>query len=223
MGRIQFDDLQWERGYSKWFAYGQSKLANLLFTFELQRRTERAGVNLISVACHPGYAATNLQAAGPRMQGFWMLETAMDFANQLFAQSAAMGALPLLYAAAASDVGGGTTSDLTVSVNCGATRLKCHAVLTRVTLQRPGVFGTSPNSLPARVFALVSERCSPKRGVRGHRNFILQHSSDRAAINANAGGAACMATGLSRCVHFCGRASKNQAEVGRGTANRQPI
>jgi NAD(P)-dependent dehydrogenase (short-subunit alcohol dehydrogenase family) len=107
MGRIQFDDLQWERSYSEWLAYGQSKLANLLFTFELHRRAKRAGANMISVACHPGYAATNLQAAGTRMQGFWMLETAMDFANQLFAQSAAMGALPLLYAAAASDVGGG--------------------------------------------------------------------------------------------------------------------
>jgi NAD(P)-dependent dehydrogenase (short-subunit alcohol dehydrogenase family) len=107
MGRIQFDDLQWERWYSEWLAYGQSKLANLLFTFELHRRAERAGVSLKSVACHPGYAATNLQAAGPRMRGFWMLEMAMDFANRAFAQSAAMGVLPLLYAAAAPEVAGG--------------------------------------------------------------------------------------------------------------------
>jgi NAD(P)-dependent dehydrogenase (short-subunit alcohol dehydrogenase family) len=107
MGRIQFDDLQWERSYSEWLAYGQSKLANLLFTFELHRRAKRAGANMISVACHPGYAATNLQAAGPRMQGFWLIEAAIDFANRLFAQSAAMGALPLLYAAAAPDVDGG--------------------------------------------------------------------------------------------------------------------
>jgi NAD(P)-dependent dehydrogenase (short-subunit alcohol dehydrogenase family) len=107
MGRIQFDDLQSERFYSEWLAYGQSKLANLLFAFELQRRAEHAGVSLISVACHPGYAGTNLQAAGPRMQGFWMLEMAMGFANLLFAQSAAMGALPLLYAAAAPVVAGG--------------------------------------------------------------------------------------------------------------------
>jgi NAD(P)-dependent dehydrogenase (short-subunit alcohol dehydrogenase family) len=107
MGRINFDDLQSQRFYSEWLAYGQSKLANLLFTFELQRRAERAGVSLISVACHPGYAATNLQAVGPRMQGFWMMEMAMGFANLLFAQSAAMGALPLLYAAAAPDVTGG--------------------------------------------------------------------------------------------------------------------
>jgi NAD(P)-dependent dehydrogenase (short-subunit alcohol dehydrogenase family) len=107
MGAIRFDDLQSERFYSEWLAYGQSKLANLLFAFELQRRAERAGVNLISLACHPGYAATNLQSAGPRLQGFWMLEIAMGFANQLFAQSAAMGALPLLYAAAAPGVAGG--------------------------------------------------------------------------------------------------------------------
>jgi NAD(P)-dependent dehydrogenase (short-subunit alcohol dehydrogenase family) len=107
MGRIRFDDLQSERFYSKWLAYGQSKLANLLFTFELQRRVERAGISLKSIACHPGYAATNLQAAGPRMQGSWMQEAAMDFANRLFAQIAAMGALPLLYAAAVPDAAGG--------------------------------------------------------------------------------------------------------------------
>ena len=107
IGRIRFGDLQWEGGYSEWLAYGQSKLANLLFTFELQRRAEQAGVGLKSIACHPGYAATNLQAAGLRMQGLWMLEAAMDFANRLFAQSAAMGALPLLYAAAAPAVKGG--------------------------------------------------------------------------------------------------------------------
>ncbi len=107
MGRIRFDDLQWERGYRKWFAYGQSKLANLLFTFELQRRIEKAGAKLMSVACHPGYAATNLQAAGPRMQGSSIMESMTALGNSLFAQSAAMGALPTLYAAAAPDVRGG--------------------------------------------------------------------------------------------------------------------
>ena len=66
MGRIQFDDLQWERGYSEWLAYGQSKLANLLFAFELQRRADATGVSLKSLACHLGYAATNLQATGPQ-------------------------------------------------------------------------------------------------------------------------------------------------------------
>jgi NAD(P)-dependent dehydrogenase (short-subunit alcohol dehydrogenase family) len=96
MGRIRFDDLQWKTGYRKWFAYGQSKLANLLFTFELQRRIDAVG-----------YAATNLQAAGPRMQGSSFLESLMDIGNRLFSQSAAMGALPTLYAATASEVRGG--------------------------------------------------------------------------------------------------------------------
>jgi NAD(P)-dependent dehydrogenase (short-subunit alcohol dehydrogenase family) len=107
MGKIRFDDLQWHNGYRKWMAYGQSKLANLLFTFELQRRADKAGAKLLSVASHPGYAATNLQAAGPRMQGSSMLESLFSVSNSLLAQSAAMGALPTEYAATASDVNGG--------------------------------------------------------------------------------------------------------------------
>ena len=107
MGSIRFDDLQWQKGYRKWMAYGQSKLANLLFTFELQRRADAAGAKLLSVACHPGYAATNLQAAGPRMQGSSMMESLFSVGNSLFAQSAAMGALPTEYAAVAPDVHGG--------------------------------------------------------------------------------------------------------------------
>jgi NAD(P)-dependent dehydrogenase (short-subunit alcohol dehydrogenase family) len=107
MGYMRFDDLHGERGYWEWSAYGQSKLANLLFAFELQRKADRAGARLTSVACHPGYAATNLQGAGPRMRGFWITEWAMGFANLMFAQSAAMGALPTLYAAAAPEVEGG--------------------------------------------------------------------------------------------------------------------
>ncbi len=106
MGSIRFDDLQWRNGYRKWMAYGQSKLANLLFTFELQRRADAAGAKLLSVACHPGYAATNLQAAGPRMQGSSMMESFFSVGNSLFAQSAAMGALPTEYAAVAPDVHG---------------------------------------------------------------------------------------------------------------------
>ena len=107
MGRIRFDDLQWERGYRKWFAYGQSKLANLLFAYELQRRLNAAGAGVASVACHPGYAATNLQVAGPRMTGSSFMESASLLGNRLFAQTAAMGALPTLYAATAADVRGG--------------------------------------------------------------------------------------------------------------------
>jgi NAD(P)-dependent dehydrogenase (short-subunit alcohol dehydrogenase family) len=106
MGRIDFDDLQSEKSYSKWPAYAQSKLANLLFTYELQRRLESAGKAAISVACHPGYAATNLQAAGPRMAGSRFMEAMMEIGNRLFSQSAAMGALPTLYAATSPEVRG---------------------------------------------------------------------------------------------------------------------
>jgi NAD(P)-dependent dehydrogenase (short-subunit alcohol dehydrogenase family) len=107
MGSIRFDDLNWQHGYRRWLAYGQSKLANLLFCMELQRRLEKARARMISVACHPGYAATNLQAAGPRMAGSSMMESLMGVANSLFAQSAVMGALPTLYAATSPEVRGG--------------------------------------------------------------------------------------------------------------------
>jgi NAD(P)-dependent dehydrogenase (short-subunit alcohol dehydrogenase family) len=107
IGYMRFNDLQWQHDYRKWRAYGQSKLANLLFTFELQRRAAAAGKKLLSVACHPGYAATNLQAVGPQMSGSSMMESLTDFANRIFAQSAAMGALPTEYAAAAPGVQGG--------------------------------------------------------------------------------------------------------------------
>jgi NAD(P)-dependent dehydrogenase (short-subunit alcohol dehydrogenase family) len=65
IGAIDFDDLNWERKpYRAWRAYGQSKLANLLFTSELQRRLRDAGSDVLATAAHPGYAATNLQFAG---------------------------------------------------------------------------------------------------------------------------------------------------------------
>ena len=103
-GGIRFDDLQGERGYRAWRAYGQSKLANLMFCFELARRAAQAGTGLISVAAHPGYAATNLQFSGPRP---WEAAV-MRVSNLLFAQSADMGALPSLYAATVPDLPGGT-------------------------------------------------------------------------------------------------------------------
>jgi NAD(P)-dependent dehydrogenase (short-subunit alcohol dehydrogenase family) len=104
IGRIKWDDLQREHGYNGWAAYGQSKLANLLFCFELARRCARAQVALLSVAAHPGYAATNLQSSGPRG---WEAAI-MQVTNALFAQSAEMGALPSLYAATAPGVTGGS-------------------------------------------------------------------------------------------------------------------
>ena len=69
VGKMSFDDLQSERSYNTWAAYGQSKLANLLFTYELDRKLRASQASTIAVACHPGYAATNLQSAGPAMAG----------------------------------------------------------------------------------------------------------------------------------------------------------
>jgi NAD(P)-dependent dehydrogenase (short-subunit alcohol dehydrogenase family) len=93
-GRMNFGDLMSERHYQRWLAYGQSKLANLLFMQELQRRLDVAGSSLRSVAAHPGYAATNLQFHTQSIQ-----DKLMGIGNHIFAQSAAMGALPTLYAA----------------------------------------------------------------------------------------------------------------------------
>ncbi|MEP6895426.1 MAG: oxidoreductase [Chloroflexota bacterium] len=105
-GDIRFDDLQWEQRYDRWGVYAQSKLANLLFAYELQRRFAISGINAISVGCHPGYTATNLQFAGPQMDGSILGAWMMKVGNILFAQGQAMGALPTLYAAAAADVNG---------------------------------------------------------------------------------------------------------------------
>ena len=98
-GAIDFDDLNWERKrYRPWRAYGQSKLANLLFTSELQRRLTQAGSAVKATAAHPGYAATNLQShSGSRLMAFAMEQVG----NRVLAQDAACGALPTLYAAVA--------------------------------------------------------------------------------------------------------------------------
>src|SRR4051794_38255413 len=106
-GRINFDNLQGERRYQRWLAYGQSKLANLLFAFELARRAALADVDLTSVAAHPGYAATNLQMQGARMDNSRVKAVFANLGNKLFAQSDAQGALPALYAATMPDVIGG--------------------------------------------------------------------------------------------------------------------
>ena len=96
VGRIDFDDLNWERRrYRRWLAYAQSKLANLLFTKELQHRLTAAGSPVLSTAAHPGYAATNLQSHSG--SGLW--DSLGRVGNSLFAQSESAGALPTLYAA----------------------------------------------------------------------------------------------------------------------------
>ncbi|HEU5149634.1 MAG TPA: oxidoreductase [Iamia sp.] len=106
-GRMRWDDLQGERRYQRWLAYAQSKLANLLFAYELDRRARAAKTALASVAAHPGYASTHLQAAGPEMSGSKVGVRVMDIANRIAAQPAADGALPQLYAASMADVRGG--------------------------------------------------------------------------------------------------------------------
>ena len=96
-GRINFGDLNGKNFYQKWMAYAQSKLANILFAFELQRRLSQKGKTPISIAAHPGYAHTNLQQ-----------HTALfSFLNPIMAQSQEMGALPILYAATRPDIQGG--------------------------------------------------------------------------------------------------------------------
>jgi NAD(P)-dependent dehydrogenase (short-subunit alcohol dehydrogenase family) len=102
-GRINFDDLQSERHYNRWRAYGQSKLADLMTALELDRRLRAAGSTVKSLAAHPGYAATNLQTAAPPL----LDRTVMTVTNRLFAQSAEAGALCLLYAATEPGLGGG--------------------------------------------------------------------------------------------------------------------
>jgi NAD(P)-dependent dehydrogenase (short-subunit alcohol dehydrogenase family) len=107
-GDVNFEDLHREQSYGKWEAYGQSKLANLLFAYELQRRLDEAEItDTKSVACHPGYADTNLQFRGPEEMGSTLRYGMMKVANTIFGQSAEQGALPLLYAATAPDVASG--------------------------------------------------------------------------------------------------------------------
>ena len=103
-GRIDFDDPQQERKYKRWRSYNQSKLANLLFAFELDRRLRAAHAAAESVAAHPGYTDTSLQR---RMEDS-LERRVLLVTNRLFGQSPDMGALPVLYAAAAPDVPGGT-------------------------------------------------------------------------------------------------------------------
>jgi protochlorophyllide reductase len=111
LGRINLDDLNAERRYSRMSAYGNAKLANLMTALELQRRLEAKGSKTISVASHPGLSATNLQSTGVGMGdpdalarfGDWT----MRYMNRWFAQSAEMGALPTLLAATGPDVKGG--------------------------------------------------------------------------------------------------------------------
>ena len=88
-GNLDFEDLNWEkRKYSRWKSYGDTKIANLYFTYELTRRLDNSGLNIMTTAAHPGWTATNLQKGA-----------VLQMLNKLFSQDAAMGALPTLMAA----------------------------------------------------------------------------------------------------------------------------
>jgi len=101
-GNINFDDLHWEKNYSPMGAYRQSKLACLMFAYELQRRLENAGHPTISVAAHPGLSITDILRKVPK----WLLYISQPITN-LFTHSPANAALPVLYAALGQDVKGG--------------------------------------------------------------------------------------------------------------------
>lgn len=101
---ITFDDINSEEEYSRTGAYAQSKLANLFFAFELDRRFEKHDINAMAVGVHPGYTATNLQFSGPGLEGWSLWSFLYGITNKILAQSVEMGALPLLYAAVEDDV-----------------------------------------------------------------------------------------------------------------------
>ena len=98
-GTLDFDDLMTTRDYTPSKAYFRSKLANLMFAFELDRRLREAGCKAIAIACHPGYSNTNLQSTGPT--GF--LSALYKLLNPLMAQSQEAGAIPTVLAAAGAE------------------------------------------------------------------------------------------------------------------------
>lgn len=104
LSNIDMGDLNSERKYRRWIAYGRSKTANLLFVHELARRLSAAGSDVVAAAAHPGYAATNLQTAGVRMENRRTAERVVGLGNRILAQPASSGALPTLYAATAPGV-----------------------------------------------------------------------------------------------------------------------
>lgn len=104
LSNIDIHDLNSERGYRRWIAYARSKTANLLFVHELAARLAAAGADTVAAAAHPGYARTNLQTAGVRMEGRRTAERVIELGNRIIAQGPEAGALPTLYAATAPGV-----------------------------------------------------------------------------------------------------------------------
>jgi len=107
--RVPVDDPRMAGGrYRKWPAYFRSKLANLLFAFELDRRAQAGGLKLSSLAAHPGYAATNLMTAGLNLGGKRPDGVVIAAVSRVLGQSSAQGALPSLMAATMESLPGGT-------------------------------------------------------------------------------------------------------------------
>jgi NAD(P)-dependent dehydrogenase (short-subunit alcohol dehydrogenase family) len=106
--RFPIDDPMSERSYHPWRAYAASKLANVYFMRELDRRLRLAGDPMMSIACHPGYSATNLTTAAMHTHGGFFSRVGAALGSRLLAQSAARGALPILFAAVAPEARGGT-------------------------------------------------------------------------------------------------------------------
>lgn len=104
-GKMDFDDLQGAKKYSPWTAYNQSKLANLLFALELDRRARAAGSRLRSIPVHPGIARTRIVQNGPGVRGVKMV--VLKVVAPFITQDDAAGALPTLYAATAAEARGG--------------------------------------------------------------------------------------------------------------------
>lgn len=106
-GSIRLDDLQSQHSYGPWRAYNQSKLANALFTLELDRRLRAAAAGTISVGAHPGYARTGLQYHGPQLGGGGISAQVLGLVTRFAAQPAGQGALPMLRAATDPQAQGG--------------------------------------------------------------------------------------------------------------------
>jgi len=106
-GSINFDDINSEKKYGRTSAYGQSKIANLYFAYELNRQLQKTGSSVISLAVHPGYTSTELQQNGPTVGGKSFLSRLYTVTNKIMGQKVEKGVLPMLYAATMEDVHGG--------------------------------------------------------------------------------------------------------------------
>jgi NAD(P)-dependent dehydrogenase (short-subunit alcohol dehydrogenase family) len=153
MGEMDFTDLHWEESYSKWGAYGRSKLANLLFAYELDRRLDDHGLPVESLACHPGYAATNLQLRTGAASQLPFAETVMGLAA--------------------------TTSARTGSPRCGATRKSSRPARRRTTRRTPSGSGSGPS--PTRASPTSSRRHTrpPDSAVPGVQHALERVGEQR--------------------------------------------